>query len=193
MHGKFMKIIKYTIPTLTMVLIASQLMGCAAVTDKELLSMYERQEAIVIEIAQPISIEQGREVDIVWTELAFMNNYKEYFTNTFVSLTYKVNMDKGMFISQEFNNWYEKYKQRLNSQSNSSEEVYNLMKNSNPVIIPRNHKVEEALYYAENGDLTFINNLLSAIKNPYKYNENLKQYQEGQSPSCSPYRTYCGT
>jgi uncharacterized protein YdiU (UPF0061 family) len=102
-------------------------------------------------------------------------------------------MDKGMFISQEFSNWYEKYQQRLSRQSNSIEEVYNLMKNSNPVIIPRNHKVEEALSYAENGDLTFMKNLLSALKNPYDHNENLKQYQEGQSPSCSPYRTYCGT
>jgi len=122
-----------------------------------------------------------------------MNKYKEDFTNTFVSLTYKVNMDKGMFISQEFSNWYEKYQQRLSRQSNSIEEVYNLMKSSNPVIIPRNHKVEEALSSAENGDLSFMSNLLSALKNPYERSENLKQYQEGQNPSCSPYRTYCGT
>ena len=125
--------------------------------------------------------------------LSMMEKYNEDYTNTFVSLTYKVNMDKGMFISQEFSNWYEKYQQRLIRQSNSIEEVYNLMKNSNPVIIPRNHKVEEALSSAENGDLSFMSNLLSALKNPYERSENLKQYQEGQNPSCSPYRTYCGT
>ena len=131
--------------------------------------------------------------ELIQELLDLMNKYKEDFTNTFVSLTYKVNMDKGMFISQEFSNWYEKYQQRLSRQSNSIEEVYNLMKNSNPVIIPRNHKVEEALSSAENGDLSFMSNLLSALKNPYERSENLKQYQEGQNPSCSPYRTYCGT
>ena len=131
--------------------------------------------------------------ELIQELLDLMNKYKEDFTNTFVSLTYKVNTDKGMFISQEFSNWYEKYQQRLSRQSNSIEEVYNLMKNSNPVIIPRNHKVEEALSSAENGDLSFMSNLLSALKNPYDRSENLKQYQEGQNPSCSPYRTYCGT
>lgn len=78
MASKFMKIFKYVIPTLTMVLIASQLMGCAAVTDKELLSMYERQEAITIEIAEPVSIEQGEEMEIEWIELAYLDTYPEF-------------------------------------------------------------------------------------------------------------------
>ncbi len=42
----------------------------------------------------------------------------------------------------------------------------NLMKLNNPVIIPRNHNVENVLKSAENNDLTPFNDLLQALKNP---------------------------
>ena len=62
---------------------------------------------------------------------------------------YKNNMDKGMFISDEFKNWYDSWQERLKRQPNSSEEVNKLMKESNPYVIPRNHRVEEATWETE--------------------------------------------
>ena len=41
------------------------------------------------------------------------------------------------------------------------------MRKNNPAVIPRNHKVEEALKEADKGNLTLVNNLLAALKNPY--------------------------
>ena len=43
------------------------------------------------------------------------------------------------------------------------------MKNNNPVLIPRNHRVEEALLAAEKGNFTTMKNLLQALENPYEY------------------------
>jgi uncharacterized protein YdiU (UPF0061 family) len=41
------------------------------------------------------------------------------------------------------------------------------MKNNNPIVIPRNHKVEEALLAANENNLDNFNNLLSVLKIPY--------------------------
>ena len=71
MSGKFMRVKKILIPTFTMVMIASQLMGCSAATSGELMTMVETNEAIEIEIAEPINNEKGVEVEsITWEELA---------------------------------------------------------------------------------------------------------------------------
>lgn len=69
MSGKFMSVKKYIIPTITMVIIASQLMGCAAMTQSELLQAINRGDQIEIEVAVPINQEQGTEVSVDWTQL----------------------------------------------------------------------------------------------------------------------------
>lgn len=70
MSGRFMNIKRIVIPTITMVIIASQLMGCAAASQSELLQMINQGDAIEIEIATPINKEQGTESAIDWEELA---------------------------------------------------------------------------------------------------------------------------
>lgn len=125
--------------------------------------------------------------------LNMMEKYKEDYTNTFVSLTYRKNMDRGMFLTAEFTNWHKSWQERLSRQDKSIDEAYELMKKSNPVVIPRNHKVEKALKSAEHGDLTVMNELLSVLNNPYEYKEELKEYTQLPDPSDLPYRTYCGT
>lgn len=72
MNGKYMNIKKLIIPTLTMVIIASQLMGCAAASQSELLQMINNGEQIEIEIATPKTEEQGEESTLLWEELAYL-------------------------------------------------------------------------------------------------------------------------
>ena len=69
MSGKFMNVKKLIIPTITMVIIASQLMGCAAVSQSELLRMINAGDQIEIEVAVPINQEDGEEVTVDWTRL----------------------------------------------------------------------------------------------------------------------------
>ena len=102
-------------------------------------------------------------------------------------------MDRGMFLTAEFTNWHKNWQERLSRQDKSIDEAYELMKKSNPVVIPRIHKVEKVLKSAENGDLTVMNELLSVLNNPYEYKEELKEYTQLPDPSDLPYRTYCGT
>ena len=62
----------------------------------------------------------------------------------------------------------------------------------NPVYVPRNHLVEEALAAATDGDLASLQQLLDAISSPFEERPGLERYAEPASPA-APYRTFCGT
>lgn len=72
MDEKYMKIKKIVIPTITMAIIASQLLGCNAVSQSELLQMINNGDMIEIEVAVPINQEQGEEQSILWEQLALL-------------------------------------------------------------------------------------------------------------------------
>ena len=66
------------------------------------------------------------------------------------------------------------------------------MKSANPLIIPRNQKVEEALEAAKKGDLSSVNQLIDVLKEPYSYKKNIFEYQMPSNFN-KYYRTFCGT
>ena len=69
------------------------------------------------------------------------------------------------------------------------------MRQVNPWLIPRNHRVEEALAAAsEHGDLSLFNRLLAALRRPYDDDPALAMYAQAASAQVSAgYRTFCGT
>ena len=98
MSGKFMKIKRIVIPTITLIIMTSQLLGCSSVTSKEMLDMIDRQEAIVIEVPEPISEEQGTTIEYEWTELASLTTYPEFrttFDDTFNIVPYGIGGKAG--------------------------------------------------------------------------------------------------
>ena len=125
--------------------------------------------------------------------LDMMKKYKEDYTNTFLALTFKDFPKSRMFVTDEFSVWYKRYQDRIKSQGKSKEEIFNLMKNSNPAVIPRNHRVEEALTASENGDFSVMNNLLKALANPFEHSDFQKEYSKPAPKSQCDYKTYCGT
>ena len=67
------------------------------------------------------------------------------------------------------------------------------MRSVNPLIIPRNHKVEEALESANNNDLTSVKALTKILEKPYENQENIAQYQSPAPIKDKKYQTFCGT
>ena len=67
------------------------------------------------------------------------------------------------------------------------------MKKNNPIVIPRNHKVEEALAEADQGNFEKINKLNIILNKPYSSQENIKDYQIPSKISNEKYKTFCGT
>jgi uncharacterized protein YdiU (UPF0061 family) len=68
-----------------------------------------------------------------------------------------------------------------------------LMNRSNPVYIPRNHLVEEALSAATAGDLNPLQQLLVAISAPFDERSGLERYASPAPEEFGDYRTFCGT
>ncbi len=68
-----------------------------------------------------------------------------------------------------------------------------LMDRANPVYIPRNHLVEEALAAATAGDLGPVERLLTAVTAPYDERPGLERYAGPAPEDFGPYRTFCGT
>ncbi len=63
----------------------------------------------------------------------------------------------------------------------------------NPVYVPRNHLVEEALDAATAGDLDPLGRLLHAVTRPYDERPGLERYAEAAPQDFGRYRTFCGT
>ncbi|MFJ6376544.1 YdiU family protein [Pseudarthrobacter oxydans] len=68
-----------------------------------------------------------------------------------------------------------------------------LMDSVNPVYIPRNHLVEEALAAATEGDMAPFNRFLDVVRFPFQERQGLERYTEGPPEDFGAYRTFCGT
>jgi uncharacterized protein YdiU (UPF0061 family) len=123
--------------------------------------------------------------------LIWMENSKADYTNTFCHLMNIKIKNSEIYKDKNFISWVNEWQKRLSSYNNSKEKSLDLMKASNPIIIPRNHKVEEALHAANKGDLEKLNRLLSILSKPYEINEAIEEYQLPNYNN--EYQTFCGT
>ena len=67
------------------------------------------------------------------------------------------------------------------------------MNQVNPLYIPRNHKVEEALDGAIAGDLGPFHRLLDVLSSPFTAREAAAEYATAAPDDFGPYQTFCGT
>jgi serine/tyrosine/threonine adenylyltransferase len=63
----------------------------------------------------------------------------------------------------------------------------------NPVYIPRNHRVEEALTEATAGDMAPFHRLVDVVSQPFEERPGLEDYAGPAPVGCAPHVTYCGT
>ena len=125
--------------------------------------------------------------------LQWMHSNKADYTNTFYNLINEKIFSNQVYDNADFLTWKDRWKMRLSKYKNKMDKVEEKMKFSNPIIIPRNYKVEEALTAAENGDMSLVEILLKALEKPYENNSNLKDFQITEKLNKSGYKTYCGT
>ncbi|MBN2629671.1 MAG: YdiU family protein [Rhodobacteraceae bacterium] len=67
------------------------------------------------------------------------------------------------------------------------------MRAVNPLVIPRNHKVEEALQAAEQGDMTPFHALLAQVTDPYRDGPGREAFALPAPSGFGDYVTFCGT
>jgi serine/tyrosine/threonine adenylyltransferase len=137
--------------------------------------------------------EEKEDKPLIAELLNLMQKHKSDFTNTFRALTFGKMEGGDLFQAPEFTEWHEKWQARLGRQEETIEVSHQLMRDSNPAIIPRNHRVEEALEAAVKGDLSVTEKLLEVLSNPYAHSPEQTEFCTPPAPSAMPYRTFCGT
>jgi serine/tyrosine/threonine adenylyltransferase len=138
--------------------------------------------------------EEVEDVALIEDLLDLMQKYRADYTNTFRALSLEKLEENALFDAAEFTKWQELWQARLSRQQQSKEDSLQLMRNSNPAIIPRNHRVEEALQAAvQQEDYSVMGRLLEALSNPYAYSPEQDEYSALPEESARPYRTFCGT
>jgi uncharacterized protein YdiU (UPF0061 family) len=64
---------------------------------------------------------------------------------------------------------------------------------TNPIFIPRNHRVEQALELATRGDFSAFDRLLEAVSRPFDAREDLIDLAQPPAPQERVLQTFCGT
>jgi uncharacterized protein YdiU (UPF0061 family) len=133
---------------------------------------------------------EKEDASLVQDLLDWMEKNRMDFTNTFRTLG---DLAGPAFPDAEFLQWHERWTARLARQPQSPTDVAELMDSHNPAVIPRNHKVEEALAAAsEHGDLTVMDRLLTVLTHPYDAGP--PSEFTSPAPAGGPaYQTFCGT
>lgn len=138
--------------------------------------------------------EEEKDQALIEELLRIMKKYGADFTNTFRALTIGKFEDTAFFDSGEFSAWHHKWKERIQRHQESEEDAFQIMRQSNPAVIPRNHRVEEALESAwKEGDLSVMRRLLAVLSNPFSYAREHDEYSMLPQPASCRYRTFCGT
>ena len=123
-----------------------------------------------------------------------MHRHGADFTNTFRDLATGTLPEASMFQAADFKQWFQRWQDRLTRQPGSWEDSRQLMKDHNPVVIPRNYRVEEALAAAvERADYNVMEKLLKVLSHPFQESPEDAGYHLPPPPSAQPYRTFCGT
>jgi uncharacterized protein YdiU (UPF0061 family) len=138
--------------------------------------------------------EETQDESLIEDLLSMMQKYGADYTNTFRVLTFDRQEDTVLFGTPEFAQWNELWQARLGRQQEEKDSSQQLMRSSNPAVIPRNHRVEAALEAAvEQGDYSVMERLLEVLSDPYAHSPEQTDYCTLPAPSTRPYRTFCGT
>ena len=136
--------------------------------------------------------EEKKDKKLINDLLEWMKKNKADYTNTFCHLM-DVKSNDEIYKKTDFLTWIDKWKLRSQLNNSSKEKQIKLMRKNNPIIIPRNHKVEEALKEANNGNLNKINRLLNILDKPYDEQDIANEYRLPAPESKKKYQTFCGT
>lgn len=125
--------------------------------------------------------------------LTLMEQHAVDYTNFFTDLRLE-HLEKGTSgLPTALADWVAAWQQRIQEQPGGAEAAKALMAAANPVYIPRNHRVEEALEMATLGrDMQAVYKLLDVLAKPYEVQPGNDAYREPPATETG-YKTFCNT
>jgi uncharacterized protein YdiU (UPF0061 family) len=139
-----------------------------------------------------LQTDDADDVELIRSLLDWMEKSRSDFTNTFRDLSSEQPPTGERYQDPDFLAWYSRWQLRCTRDGRPSTSAFTTMRAVNPAVIPRNHRVEEALSAAEdNDDLSVLHRLLAALASPYELGA--KAMYHDPPADDSNYRTFCGT
>lgn len=117
------------------------------------------------------------------------------YTVTFDLLTKSVRSEAAAAqMKNQLGACFDRWQNRLREQPAASTEVQKLMRQHNPVVIPRNHHVEAAIGECEQtGQVALAEKFLEVLGSPYQETARTSAYQDPPRDGDADYQTFCGT
>jgi len=146
-----------------------------------------------------LSQAQDGDADLARDLLEVMANGEADFTNTFRGLadavaSGEIDGARRQFGEPEaFDAWLARWRTRLDAEAVDPTERAATMRRANPAVIPRNHRVEEALAAAETGDLAPFERLLNVLARPFDDHPGAADLKAPPRPDEEVEATFCGT
>ncbi len=137
--------------------------------------------------------EEEGNLPLIQSLLEWMQQAGADYTTTFRDLIAEAPPQGEAYQSQTFLAWHAHWQARLARNPKPLKSSWCLMRDSNPVIIPRNQHVEDALTAAEEGNLAAFHALLAAVQNPYAETESNTLFRTPPPHAAGNYQTFCGT
>jgi uncharacterized protein YdiU (UPF0061 family) len=146
-----------------------------------------------------IGIEAGDTDDwrMVETLLAAMADGEADFTHVFRHLSDTLESGNDDAVTSLFKNpaaivaWLPVWRERLHNCDRSR--AVALMRRTNPIFIPRNHRIEEAIEAGNGGDFAPFNRLNEVLQHPFTAQAEFTRYEAAPTPAEVVYATFCGT
>ena len=103
-----------------------------------------------------------------------------------------------MFIDQfkeqdNIKEWLKNWKLEVQKSKQETKQIVKEMENANPIYIPRNHNVDKAIKAAYEDDLEPMNELVEALKEPFKQSNKYSHLAIPPEDEEKILQTFCGT
>ena len=101
---------------------------------------------------------------------------------------------RDLFIDPTaYDDWADRWRERLGRETEAAPTRRSAMRAVNPAFIPRNHRVEEAIAAAIEGDYAPFETLGLVLSKPYDDQPEFASYADPPPFDSGTYRTFCGT
>ncbi|MCF6311467.1 MAG: YdiU family protein [Verrucomicrobiales bacterium] len=141
----------------------------------------------------------AKDYDLVHNLLSLMARDEVDFTLAFRSLReLPRESEDSRFItlfaaSAEVKKWLTVWRSRLQQNGGGEEKAKLLMRQVNPVFIPRNHRIEEAIQAGQQSDFKPFHELNQILQHPFDEQEEFAHFEDPPKPEERVQATFCGT
>lgn len=129
-------------------------------------------------------------LDVVRSGFSLLTKHEIDFTLFFRHLTYGGRDELYTLFEdiEALDTWYASWEAAIQSKPDIE-----AMQKSNPILIPRNHRVEQAIQAAYQNDFAPFHQLADALAKPYEDRAEFSAYEKAPKPDEVVHQTFCGT